>query len=248
MPRPSEIIDSVDTDAGKLELVRLAAGEWLITVDRRTLMSSRQHRSEMALAEMACRPLAEHSAPRVLVAGLGMGYTLRAALDVLPAAAEVVTAELNPTVARWNRGPIAALSGNALDDSRMIRLEIIDVSVLIARAARADVGDRYDAIVLDLYEGPYPVRHGTEDTLFGRAALGRARSALRPEGCFAVWSEGPVEAFEKRLKACGFRFERRRPTHKGPRHVVYLAWPGRSEKNRRPPFPVRNRKREQGHQ
>ena len=247
MPRPSETIDSVDTDAGKLELVRLAAGEWLITVDRRTLMSSRQHRSEVALAEMACRPLAERSAPRVLVAGLGMGYTLRAALDVLPADAEVVTAELNPTIARWNRGPIAALSGNALDDPR-IQLEIIDVSVLIARAAEADVKDRYDAIVLDLYEGPYPVPHGAADTLFGRAALGQARAALRPEGCFAVWSEGPVEAFERRLKACGFRFERRRPTHKGPRHVVYLAWPGRSEKNRRPPFPVRNRKREQGHQ
>ncbi len=236
MPRPSETIDSVDTDAGKLELVRLAAGEWLITVDRRTLMSSRQHRSEVALAAMACRPLAEHSAPRVLVAGLGMGYTLRAALDVLPADAEVVTAELNPTVARWNRGPIAALSGNALDDPR-IRLEIIDVSVLITRASKADPKDRYDAIILDLYEGPYPVPDDTEDTLFGRAALGRARTALKRDGCFAVWSEGPVDAFEARLKACGFRVERHRATHKGPRHVVYLAWPGRSENNRRPPSP-----------
>ena len=85
--------------------------------------------------------------------------------------------------------------------------------------------DRYDAIVLDLYEGPYPAPQGTEDTIFGRTALARAHAALRPEGCFAVWSEGPVVAFEKRLKSCGFRVEYHRPKHKGPRHVVYLAWP-----------------------
>ncbi len=223
MPRPWNTIDSAETSAGKLELVRLGTDEWVITIDRRPLMSSRMHRSEVALAEMACQPLAKATAPRVLIAGLGMGYTLRAALDVLPASAEVVTAEIDPTVARWNRGPIADLSKNALDDPR-VRLKIVDVGVLIGRAAKGSIDERFDAIVLDLYEGPYPVPPGTDDP-FSRDAMIRARKALRPEGCLAVWSEGPVVAFEKRLKSWGFRVEFHRPRHKGPRHVVYLAWP-----------------------
>jgi len=226
MPRPLETIDSVETDAGTLQLLRRGTDEWLITIDRRVLMSSRLHRSEVALAELACRALAASRAPRVLIAGLGMGYTLRAALDALPADAEVIAAELNPIVAGWNRGPIAALSKHALEDPRT-RLEIIDVSVLISNAAVATTTDRerYDAIVLDLYEGPYPVAPGTVDTLFGSAALAKANAALRPGGCFAVWSEEAVPTFEKRLKSCGFRVEFHRPHHKGPRHVVYLAWP-----------------------
>ena len=93
MPQPSEIIDSVETDEGKLELIRQASGHWIISVDHRPLMSSFLHRSEVALAELACAPLKEKTAPRVLVAGLGMGYTLRAALDLLPGEAEIITAE-----------------------------------------------------------------------------------------------------------------------------------------------------------
>jgi len=224
MPRPFETIDTVDTGAGRLELLRRDTDDWLITIDRRVLMSSRLHRSEVALAELACRPLAAAAQPRVLIAGLGMGYTLRAALDVLPADAVVIAAEIDPTVAAWNRGPLASLSSNALDDART-RLEIVDVSVLIANAARAADTDRFDAIVLDLFEGPYPPPAGTEDTLFGPAALARTRAALRPGGSLAVWSEGPVASFETRLESCGFRAELHRPRHKGPRHVVYLAWP-----------------------
>ncbi len=223
VPRPWTLIESVETDAGKLELLRLD-DEWMITIDRRALMSSRYHRSEIALAELACAPLAKLEAPRVLLAGLGMGYTLRAAIDVLPPKATVVAAEINATVARWNRGPIAHLSENALDDPR-VTLEIADVSVLIETAAAGDGDGRFEAIVLDLYEGPYPLAAGKPDPLFGRGALGRVRKALRPNGCFAVWSEGPVEEFERRLRECGFRFERNRPKHKGPRHVVYLGWP-----------------------
>jgi len=236
MPRPSKTIDTVETADGKLELIQLYAGDWIITLDRRPLMTSRLRSSEVALAEMACQPLTEHAAPRVLIAGLGMGYTLRAALDVLPPAAEVVTAEINESVAGWNRGPLGELTGNPLDDPR-VRLEVADVSRLISDAAGAEPAARYDAIVLDLYEGPYPVPKGTEDTVYGTAALERARSALRPGGCLAVWSEGPVAVFEKRLLRCGFRMETHRPKHKGPRHAVYLAWPHRKSGPRGAPRP-----------
>ena len=224
MPRPSEVIDSVDTDEGKLELIRQASGHWVIAIDHRPLMSSFLHRSEVALADLACAPLAKKTAPRVLIGGLGMGYTLRAALDLLPADAEVITAELNPIVAGWCRGPISELSRNALEDPR-VKLEILDVSILISRAAEAGDEGQFDALVLDLYEGPYPPPKGTEDLVYGRKALLRARSALRNSGCMAVWSEGPVKSFEKLLGACGFRVEFHRPKHKGPRHVVYLSWP-----------------------
>ena len=224
MPRPSEVIDSVDTDEGKLELIRQASGHWVIAIDHRPLMSSFLHRSEVALAELACTPLKDKTAPRVLVGGLGMGYTLRAALDLLPADAEVVTAEINPTVAGWCRGPLADLSKNALDDPR-VRLEILDVSILISQAAEAADEGKFDALVLDLYEGPYPPPEGSEDLVYGRKALGRARRALRNGGCMAVWSEGPVKTFEKLMGACGFRVEFHRPKYKGPRHVVYLGRP-----------------------
>ncbi|MEM7234157.1 MAG: spermidine synthase [Planctomycetota bacterium] len=225
MPQAWETIDSVETDEGLLELIRADGGDWMITIERRSLMSSRLTRSEIALAELACEPYAEHPAPHVLVSGLGMGFTLRAALDALPKTARVVTVELNPIVARWNQGPIAALSKNSLDDPR-VTLEIENVSQTIARAAKAESDDeRFDALILDLYEGPYPPPRGQEDVVFGRHALGRARAALRPGGCLAVWSEGPVESFEKRVPGCGFRLERHRPKYKGPRHIVYLAWP-----------------------
>ena len=222
--RAWETIDSVTTADGDLEL-RRSGDEWLITQDRRVVMSSRFHRSEIVLAEKACEDLAARAAPRILIAGLGMGFTLRAALDVLPANAVVVTAELNPVVARWNEGPLGTLSQNALDDPR-VRLEVIDVMRLVAVAAESEGAEqKYDAIVLDLYEGPYPVPKGQVDPLFGKAAVSRARAALRTGGCYAVWSEEPVQSFEDRVRGCGFKVECLRPSHKGPRHVVYLAWP-----------------------
>jgi spermidine synthase len=219
-----EIVDSVATPDGRLDLARLDDDEWEILIDGRTLMTSRFNRSEIALGEMACRPLAHHRAPRIIVAGLGMGYTLRAALDALPRDAQVLVADLNSVVVDWCRWRLGELCDNVLDDPR-VRMEIIDVGVPIARGASGDAKDRYDAIILDLYEGPYAVPAGKEDPLFGRLALERARTALHPHGCLAVWSEQPVQSFERRLRSSGFRCECRRPSHKGPHHVVYLAWP-----------------------
>lgn len=224
MPRHWEIVDSVQTADGKLDLMRLGDEEWVIAIDRRTLMTSRFHVSETALGELACREIAGRRAARVIVSGLGMGYTLRAVLDALRDDAEVIVAEINPVVVDWCRWRLGFLCDNVLDDPR-VRLEVADVRVPIGRGASGGSSDRYDAIVLDLYQGPYAVPAGQEDPLFGPQALAQARAALRPDGCLAVWSEEPVASFEKRLRRSGFRVECRRPRYKGPRHVVYLSWP-----------------------
>ncbi|MGD2115700.1 MAG: spermidine synthase [Acidobacteriota bacterium] len=222
MARPWETLDRLETDEGTMELRRRGEKEFLITVAGRVLMSSAAHRSEMALAESACAHLAGRPAPRVLIGGLGMGFTLRAALDHLPADARVVVAELQPTVIEWCRGPLAELTGRAVEDRRA-EIVVADVAERIDRAAEGGTGDRYDAILLDLYEGPREVSGGDDAPFYGRRALQTTRAALARGGVFGVWSEDPDPAFERRLRGNGFRVERLRPRSGGPRHVVYLA-------------------------
>jgi spermidine synthase len=215
--RPWETLDAVDTDEGRLEL-RRRGGDYVITVAGRVLMSSMAHLTEVAVAEMACREVAAREKPRVLIGGLGMGYTLRAALDTLPRSARVVVAEINESVVRWCRGPLAGLTGNALKDPRA-SVVMEDVALAIERGG-------FDAIILDLYEGPRQAAMAAMaegDPFYGREALRRTREALNPRGVFAVWSEDPDAAFEKRLRAAGFDVERRKPGKGGPRHAVYLA-------------------------
>ena len=227
MTRPWQTVDRAETPEGTLELRRRGDPEnpeYVITVGGRVLMNGGAHQSEDALAELACRPLAgrgRQAPPRVLLGGLGMGYTLRAALDVLPRSARVRVAEIDPVIVRWCRGPLAPATGNAVDDPR-VTIEVADVTAVLARAARAPE-ERYDAIVLDLYEGPREAHGGRNDPLWGERALRTTRDALLPGGTLAAWSEDPDAAFEKRLTATGFRVERRRPGRGGPRHVVYLA-------------------------
>lgn len=180
-------------------------------------MTSTARRSEEALATLACAQLAEHASPRLLIAGLGMGYTLRAALDALPAAAHVEVAELQPEVVDWCRGPMAQLSRAALDDAR-VEVRIADVAAVIAEAT-----GRYDAIVLDLYEGPYATRSGRLDPLFGPVALRQTRTALATGGILAVWAEDFEPAFPRRLEAAGFAAQFRRVGGGGRKHVVYLG-------------------------
>jgi Spermine/spermidine synthase domain len=160
----------------------------------------------------------------VLIGGLGMGYTLRAALGVLPRRASVTVAEIDPVIVEWCRGPLAEPAGKAVDDPR-VAIEIGDVAAAIARAAAVGGGGFY-AILLDLYEGPRSAAQGRDDPLYGRAALVRVRAALNPGGVFAVWSEEPDAAFEARLGAAGFTWERHRPGRGGPRHTLYLAGVG----------------------
>lgn len=226
MASPWEVLDRVRTSEGDLELRHRAGGEYLITIGGRILMNSALHRTEVAVAEMACQRVADRQRPRVLIGGLGMGYSLRAALDALPPAAAVVVAEIQPEVVEWCRGPIAHLSGDATGDRR-VRILVEDVRRPIADAARLGGPARFDALVLDLYEGPRTAAGGDRDPMWGTEALGRVHGALNPGGVLAVWSEDADPGFDKRLMRCGFDVRRTRPGKGGPRHVVYLATPGR---------------------
>lgn len=218
MTRPWETLDSVATAEGRLELRRRGERELVITVGGRVLMNSALHLTEAAVAQLACRRIAGREAPRVLIGGLGMGYTLRAALDALPRKGRAVVAEIEPAVVRWCRGPLAALTGDALGDPR-VTVRMADVAAVIAEAGP------FDAIVLDLYEGPRQATQAREDPFYGPRALERTRAALAPGGVFAVWSEDADPAFTKRLRAAGFAVETVRPGKGGPRHTVYLASP-----------------------
>jgi spermidine synthase len=184
-------------------------------------MNSAASRSETALARIACAELGARPAPRVLIGGLGMGCTLRAALDALPASASVVVAELNETVLRWCRGPLAGLTAHAVDDPR-VTVRIEDVAAAI-RAAAAHAAERYDAVLLDLYEGPHPASQPRGHPHYGAAALARAHAALRPGGILAVWSEDPDALFERALGRARFAVRLERPGRGGRRHAVYVA-------------------------
>jgi spermidine synthase len=155
----------------------------------------------------------------VLLGGLGMGYTLRAALDRLPPDGKVVVVDLNPVVVDWCRGPLATLTGNALGDRR-VAVRVDDVAKVIAGS---DPG-AWDAIVLDLYEGPHQATNLPGDPLYGTRALERSRITLRPQGVLAVWSEEPDRAFEHRLTTAGFAMEKHR-AGRGRSHIVYLGRP-----------------------
>jgi spermidine synthase len=151
-----------------------------------------------------------------------MGFTLKEAIDHLPADADIVVAELNPIIVKWCRGPLAHLTGGAVDDPR-VKVVIGDVAVVIRSAALKGKDNRFDAIILDLYEGPYEGDQGRGEYLYGDMALALSSSALKAAGVFAVWSEDPDKTFEKRLQAAGFSVSRQRPGRGGRRHVVYIA-------------------------
>ena len=222
MAKPWVVVGHSDTDEGVLELRQRGDSDFLITIDNRVLMNSSANRSEIVLSELACQAISGVKSPRVLVGGLEMGFTLKAALDNLPVGAEVVVAELNPIVVDWCRGPLSQLIGGAADDPR-VEVLIDDVAAIILDAAMKGGEKKFDAIILDLYEGPYEGDMGRGDYLYGDAALELSSSALKPEGVFAVWSEDPDKAFEKRLKTAGFSVNRQRPGRGGRRHVVYIA-------------------------
>lgn len=220
MALPWQLVDRAETADGVLELRRRAADDVLLTIDGRVLMSSRANRSEVALAELACAGIAARPRPRVLIGGLGLGFTLRAALDALPATAQVTVAELNPAVAAWCAGTLRDLHGDALADPRAT-LEIGDVTAVVRRAAATRRG--FDAIVYDLYVGPGVDDDPRRHPLFGEAALAEVRAALLPGGVFAVWAEQPWPPFTARLRRLGFTVRTLRPGRGGLRHAVYLA-------------------------
>ena len=222
MAQPWKIIESVATDEGTLELRQRGERDFLITLGNLVLMNSLAHRSEVALGQLACRHLEHRARPRVLVGGLGMGFTLRAVLESLPDSAEVVVAELNPVVLEWCRGPLSDLTSGAALDPR-VRVEIGDVADLIRRSTEAGPDGAFDAVVFDLYKGPHYHTDKREDPLYGSRAIENTRSVLKPGGVFAVWGENYDAGFDKRLRAAGFSVSSERPGRGGLRHVVFVA-------------------------
>lgn len=195
--------------------------DYLIRMETYILMTSEFHITETNLGATACAAIADRPRPRVLIGGLGMAYTLRAALDVLPADARVRVAELNPAVDHWCRTHLAALTDSSVTDPR-VTVEITDVARPIKAAAKGDCPP-FDAIVLDLYQGTDDANHDPDHPFFGAAALERSRRALTDGGVLGVWTETPDGAFEKRLDSVGFDVVRTRPGKGGPYHAVYLA-------------------------
>jgi len=185
------------------------------------LINSRMSGSEQALATLTCARLKDRPAPRLLIGGLGMGFTLRAALEVLPALSRVEVAELLPAVIDWARGPMAELFSGCLDDRRVVILEG-DVAIPINAASKA-----YDAILLDVDNGPGGLDRVANDGLYRATGLAAARRALKPGGILAVWSAMPDEAFLRRMNQAGFTVtEERVHAHrkgKGARHVIWLG-------------------------
>ncbi len=207
-----------DSD-GELRLNRRGA-EYSIMTGGTELMNSRLSGSEKALATLACARIEGRPAPRILIGGLGMGFTLRAALEALPSDAQVVVAELVPEVVDWARGPMASLFGDSLDDPR-VTIRLGDVAGPIAEADAS-----FDAMLLDVDNGPGGLDRAANDALYGVEGLLTARRALNPGGVLAVWSAAPNDEFFRLLRR-SFTVEEKRVsatgTGKGARHVIWLA-------------------------
>ena len=196
--------------------------DYMIVLDRNELMNSRMSGSEEQLATLTCERLKSgRTPPRLLIGGYGMGFTLRAALAVLPATASVVVAELVPDIIAWARGPMAVLTAGCLDDPRVKVVED-DVAAVIA-AARGT----YDAILLDVDNGPDGLTRAANDGLYSPLGLEAAKAALVRGGILAIWSAASDPAFTRRLGAAGFAVDtmqvRARSNGKGAQHVIWLA-------------------------
>ena len=218
MTRPWQTLDKKETPDGLLELRKRSKDDFLILIGGRVLMNSRESRSEEALGIKTCSEL--QSEARILLGGLGMGITLRAVLDSAACDVTVTVAELHPAIVEWCRGPLAHLTEAAVLDPR-VETKITDVAECIRRAPSDGVP--YDAIVLDLFEGPHSRTDVKADPFYGSKALERTWNALAPGGVVGVWAEAPDEAFRNRLEARGFRTETHRPGRGGLRHWVILG-------------------------
>jgi spermidine synthase len=219
---PWILLDSapVPGNGGELRLYR-RGDEFSIKLScRGELMNSRVHGSEDALAEHACARLAEGIEPRLLIGGLGMGFTLAAALRHIGEQGRVEVAELVPAVVAWNRGPLGEPAGHPLRDPR--------VSVRAGDVARVLMAGQpvYDAILLDVDNGPEGLTRKENDWLYGMDGLNAAYASLRPRGVLAVWSAGPDQDFLQRLRKAGFEVDEvrvRARGSKGARHIIWFA-------------------------
>lgn len=221
--KPRELLGTAVVPGGEdLRLFR-RGDDFMIVLDRNELMNSRMSGSEEALAEMTCTRLRTVDTAHLLIGGYGMGFTLRAALAALDVDARVTIAELVPEIIAWARGPMASLAAGCLDDPRV---DIIERDV--AHVIDAQQGC-YDAILLDVDNGPDGIVHPGNDRLYSLTGLAAAKAALKPGGILAVWSAAPDAVFARRLNDAGFRVEevvvRARSNGKGPRHIIWFAQP-----------------------
>ncbi len=219
---PWKLLDRAPVPGGEGELMLYQRGEEfsIRVTGHGELMNSRAHGSEDMLAQLACARLAGRARPRLLIGGLGMGFTLAAALHELGPDAEVVVAELVPAVIAWNRGALGTLAGNPLLDPRVAVREAD-----IARLLRSE-RNAFDAILLDVDNGPEGLTRDANDWLYGNAGLAAGFAALRADGILAVWSAGDDRDFTDRLRRAGFEAEEvrvRARISKGARHTIWLA-------------------------
>jgi spermidine synthase len=216
-----ELLGTAQVPGGAELTLYRRGGDFMIVLGHNELMSTRMMGSEEALATMTCQRLAGRSAPHLLIGGYGMGFTLRAALGVLGADARITVAELVPEIIAWARGPMADVAAGCLDDPR-VRLVQGDVADAIADGRGA-----YDAILLDVDNGPDGLVRPANDRIYSERGMRAAIAALRPGGIVAIWSAGPDPAFTRRLSRSGLIVDevmvRARSNGKGPRHVIWFC-------------------------
>lgn len=218
--QPWELLGTVTLPDGDELTLRRRGEEYSLQLANFELMNSRQHDSEEQLATLALDARASLAGTHVLVGGLGMGYTLRAALDRLSADARVTVAELVPEVVDWNREHMGHLAGHPLDDSR-VSVAIGDVADLLRKSQRV-----FDFVLIDIDNGPEGSTHDDNNWLYSLAGLEATKAALKPGGVLSVWSTYESDEFTRRLKRTGFTSEVKRIRsrgRKGNRHVIWLA-------------------------
>jgi len=219
--QPLELLATAKAPEGEeLRLMR-RGGDFMIVLDRNELMNSRMSGSEEALATMACERLHGRATPHLLIGGYGMGFTLRAALGALGLRAQLTVAELVPEIVAWARGPMAELTAGCLDDP-CVALVMEDVAEVIARSR-----DAYDAILLDVDNGPEGLVRAANDRPYTPAGPAAARAALKPDGILAVWSAAKDAPFANRLRKAGYTVDeatvRARSNGKDARHTIWFA-------------------------
>jgi len=219
--KPFELLDqALSPDGTAMKLIR-RGDEYIILADGAILMSSRLHGSEEALATLACQRVRTLKQPSVLVGGLGMGFTLRATLDLLPEGATVVVAELVPAVVEWNRGPLGPLAKHPLKDKR-VRVATEDVVVTLSSRL-----GQFDAVLLDVDNGPAAFTASNNAGLYDNRGIAVARAALKTKGVLAVWAAQDDRKFEQRLRDGRFDVQVRRARGRlkkgGPLHTIFLS-------------------------
>ena len=228
--KPRVRIATARTPDGSEMVIYQHGRDFSIMINGQDLMNSRQHESELELARLGCAHLVGRKAPRILVGGLGMGYTLRQALDMLSPHAQVVVGELLGAVVEWNREFFGELNGRPLGDER-VDVKTGDIVNLISRSK-----GRFDAILLDVDNGPSAMTDSGNRRLYGRKGIQACRRALRKQGCLAVWSAEPSTKFEQLLMRCSFHVRRfRASAYKGSKSQSRFVWVASEDKIILPP-------------